>query len=391
LAEGKLANVKLTGYYEIDFLGAAPTANENQSNSFTPRTRQYWGQAAFHNGWTFTAGQTWSLWTSNKKGIETRQEWSPAGIEAQYVVGYDFARLFTVRVTKNINNKMWFAASLENPEMLNPSSLTTPAGIILGPANGATGAAGGTFAATNTLATDFMPDIVAKVAFEPGWGHYEIKGLMRVFRDKFYPGATGSTVLVGNAPSYSDKTIAGGVGVNAILPLVPKKADLILQGNFGEGIGRYSDSTNVDVTYAQDGALIPLKEAQVLAGLELHPTPKLDWYFYGGDEYVRRNWQVGTDGKQYGYGAPAADNSGCQFANAGSLSCKANFRNLQEGTTGFWYRFYKGPAGTVQWGLQYEWIHKDTWAGTNVGDPLATTTPKASENIVMTSFRYVLP
>ena len=29
-----------------------------------------------------------------------------------------------------------------------------------------------------------MPDVIAKVAFEPGWGHFEVKGLMRVFRDK---------------------------------------------------------------------------------------------------------------------------------------------------------------------------------------------------------------
>lgn len=390
LAEGKLGNVKLSGYYEVDFLGAAPTANQNQSNSFTPRQRQLWAQAAFNNGWTVTGGQTWSLWSSNKKGIETRQEWIPATIDGQYVVGYDFARLMTFRVTKNLNNKIWFAASLENPEMLNPSSFTTPAGVILGPASGATGAAGSTFAATNTLATNFAPDIIAKVAFEPGWGHYELKGLMRVFRDKFYAGATSSSTIPANAPAYNDKTVVGGVGASAILPLIPKKADLILQGSFGEGIGRYSDSTNVDVTYASDGALIPLKEAQFLAGLELHPTPKLDWYFYGGDEYVRRSWML-DGGKYYGYGVPVADNSGCQYAQAGSLKCQANFRNLQEGTTGFWYRFYKGPAGTIQWGAQYEWIHKNTWAGTNVGAPSAPSAPKASENIVMTSFRYVLP
>ena len=64
------------------------------------------GQAAFSNGWTITGGQTWSLWTSNKKGIETRQECIPATIEGQYVVGYDFARLATFRLTKNISNRL---------------------------------------------------------------------------------------------------------------------------------------------------------------------------------------------------------------------------------------------------------------------------------------------
>ena len=386
LAEGKLNNVKLSGYYEIDFLGAAPTANQNQSNSFTPRQRQLWGQAAFSNGWTITGGQTWSLWSSNKKGIETKQEWIPATIDGQYVVGYDFARLMTIRLTKNFNNKAWFAVSMENPEMLNPSSLTTPASLILGPANGGTGAVGSTFASTNTTATNYLPDFVAKVAFEPGWGHFEVKGLLRAFRDKI----PGNPLGAPPTATYEDKTYGGGIGVNGILPLVPKKADLILQAAYGEGIGRYSDSTNIDVTYAQDGALVPLKEAQALAGLELHPTPKLDWYFYGGDEYVGRDWYVGTDGKPYGYGSSKADNSACQQTYFGAdAKCQANFRNLQEITTGFWYRFYKGPAGTIQLGAQAEYIRKLTWAGTTTN--FATTTPKGDEAIVMTSFRYVLP
>ncbi len=400
LVEGKLSNVKLTGYYEMDFLGAAPTANENQSSSFTPRQRQLWAQAAFHNGWTFTGGQMWSLWASNKKGIENRQEWIPTTIDGQYVVGYNFARLAAFRVTKNFNNKVWFGASLENPEMLNPSSFTTPAGIY-GFGNGPTGAgavnappancAGANYSFGNVMAnctsTDFMPDILAKLAFEPGWGHFEVKGLMRVFRDKI----PGNPTVTPATATYEDKAYGGGIGVNGILPLVPKKADLILQAAYGEGIGRYSDSTNIDVTFAQDGAIVPLKEAQALAGLELHPTPKLDWYFYGGDEYVGRDWYVGGDGKPYGYGVSLADNSTCELTYTAKTACTGNFRNLQEATTGFWYRFYKGPAGTVQFGAQYAWVHKNTWAGTNVIDPFQPDAPKANESIVMTSFRYVLP
>ena len=70
-------------------------------------------------------------------------------------------------------------------------------------------------------------------------------------------------------------------------------------------------------------------------------------------------------------------------------TAKRTFRNLQEVTTGFWYRFYKGPAGTIQWGAQAEFIRKNTWAGTTTNN--ATTTPKGSEAVVLTSFRYVLP
>jgi hypothetical protein len=409
LAEGKLGSTKIGGYWEMDFLGAAPTANENQSSSFNPRQRQLYAQAALSNGWTFTGGQMWSLWSSNKKGIENRQEWIPATIDGQYVVGYDFARLAAFRVTKNFHNKLWIAAALENPEMLNSSSATPVAGLY-GFGNGPTGGGVGNTplancATTTTTgvitavgnvfssctSTDFMPDILAKVAFEPGWGHYEIKGLMRVFRDKI----PGNPYAATPTATYEDKALGGGIGVNAILPIVAKKADLILQANYGEGIGRYSDSTNIDVTLYQDGAIRPLKETQVLAGLELHPTPKLDWYFYGGDEYVGRAWYVGTDTKSYGYGATTVDNSTCQLTYlptaVAAAKCTGNFRNIQEGTTGFWYRFYKGPAGTVQFGAQFEWIHKNTWPGTNTTIPTAPAAPKANDSMIMTSFRYVLP
>jgi len=50
LAEGKIANAKLTGYVETDFLSSGITSNNNESNSYTMRQRQAWGQAALDNG-----------------------------------------------------------------------------------------------------------------------------------------------------------------------------------------------------------------------------------------------------------------------------------------------------------------------------------------------------
>ena len=81
LAEGKLSDIKLTGYYEADFLSAGVTSNNNQSNSYTLRQRQVWGQAAFDNGWSFTGGQMWSLVTETKKGVDNRSEALPMTID----------------------------------------------------------------------------------------------------------------------------------------------------------------------------------------------------------------------------------------------------------------------------------------------------------------------
>ena len=42
LVEGKLKNAAINGYYEADFLSAGTTSNNNQSNSYTFRQRQFW-------------------------------------------------------------------------------------------------------------------------------------------------------------------------------------------------------------------------------------------------------------------------------------------------------------------------------------------------------------
>ena len=110
LVQGKLANVNATGYYEMDFLSAGVTSNNNQSNSYTMRQRQLWGQAAFHNGWTFTGGQMWSLVTETRKGLDNRTEALPSTIDPQYTVGFSWARQYGFRATKNFHNKVWLGA-----------------------------------------------------------------------------------------------------------------------------------------------------------------------------------------------------------------------------------------------------------------------------------------
>src|ERR1700688_2775878 len=83
LAEGRLKSATLRGYWEADFLSAAVTSNNNQSNSYALRQRQAWGQAAFDNGWSLTGGQMWSLVTETKKGTDNRTEVLPMTIYPQ--------------------------------------------------------------------------------------------------------------------------------------------------------------------------------------------------------------------------------------------------------------------------------------------------------------------
>jgi len=97
LIEGKLANAKIGGYYEADFLSAGTTSNNRQSNSYTWRTRQAFAQVAWENGFSLTGGQMWTLATETRKVINNRQESSPLMIDPQYIVGYTWARQYAFR------------------------------------------------------------------------------------------------------------------------------------------------------------------------------------------------------------------------------------------------------------------------------------------------------
>lgn len=375
LAEGKINDWKASGYAEIDFEGAAPTANELESNSFNPRARQLWAQLQFNNGLSIAGGQTWSLLTTSRKGLDLRQEFIPATIDLQYVVGYNWARQAGIRVTKKFGDKTWAAFSVENPE--TSLNVTNPPANVFGfntSPNATTPASAFTLSNTpgaNGISTDVAPDLIAKVVFEPGWGHYEVKALGRFFRDRFN----------GN----NNYTGGGGGGIAAILP-VTKKLDVIGEALAGTGIGRYASGLGPDVTLRPDATIVPIRTLHTMAGVEFHPAPRWDWYVYGGDEYYSRTSYINAAGAGVGYGSPLNNNSGCELETpAANQPCQAQTRTLWQLQPGFWYRFYKGDAGTVAMGMSYSYTNRDTWRGLN------DQQPKGIENIVMTSFRYYFP
>jgi hypothetical protein len=376
LVAGRTGRTKMSGYYEFDFLGAAPTANEVESNSFNIRQRQLWAQVELDSGFSFVGGQTWSLITLNRAGIAPRAEWIPLTIDAQYAVGYNWARQWSARVTQKVgSDKVWLAGSVENPEttlsVVNPPpgvmgfntspNATSPSSqIVVSSTPGANG-----------VSTDVAPDVVGKIAFEPGRGHYEIKGLLRFFRDRIDGG--------------NNTTAGGGIGFGAIVP-VAKKLDLVVQGLVGSGIGRYASGQMADVTLDPDGAIKPIKSWHLLAGVEAHPTAKLDVYAYLGREHSDQNAFVNAAGKGVGYGSPLNDNSGCSVEiPAPSQACQAQARDLWQIQPGFWYRFHKGTEGTLQAGLSYSYTQKDIWPGAG------GLAPRGSDHIVMASFRYYIP
>jgi hypothetical protein len=404
-AEGKVGATKLTGYYEADFLSAGVTSNNNQTNSYTLRQRQAWAQAASSNGWTFTGGQMWTLATENKKGTDNLSEAKPMTIDPNYTVGFSFARQWGVRVAKNFDNHFWLAASLENPQTI--FAVNSAAGNNF--AFGGAGVGAGLYASTANYSFNATPDVIVKAALEPGFGHYEVFGILSRFRDRVYPcgEVSASTTQCGTPPAvsalgaYNSSKNGGGVGANGRISAFNKHVDFGLHALYGNGIGRYAASSLPDATVKPDGTLAPLRSYQGLGTLEFH-YPKLDVYFYGGEDYVGRRYQVDpVSGKVVGYGAPTFVDSGCYsetapssnsgYAFGGLGNCSGNTQRTIEGTFGFWIKAYNGPKGRMQFGPQYSYVSRDAWTGIGNATTGTFVAPHGIDNVFYTSFRYYLP
>jgi hypothetical protein len=460
LVETRIGTAKVSGYYEGDFLNAGVTSNNRQSNSYPFRQRQVWAQVAMDSGWQFTGGQMWTLATENRKGINNRQEALPMIIDPQYVVGFTWARQYGFRIVKDFGGKFALGLSVEGPQAtlggrgFSTFTSTSPVGVVTTSTNffiNAPGAAGGLFNAFDATGytVNKSPDVIVKAAADPGYGHYELLGIISTFRNRIFPCSVVGTTAKDNplpatqpppvtcpvdgstAPSalgaFDDTRVGGGLGVSGRWPLFNKKLDFGVKGVAGDGIGRYGSSQLADETFRPDGTAALIRTAHGLGILEFHPNPKLDIYLYGGSEYAFRaaytgyttitvaatpaittvtpNIPAGTKTTISttgigGFGSPFANNSGCSmerpptgtFTPSAGGTCAGDTRLITEGTIGFWHKFYNGPKGGLRWGIQYSYITRSGWSG-NGGLPAGTpgVSPKAVDNMVWTSFRYYIP
>jgi hypothetical protein len=440
--DGRYKNVDLSSYVSADFLSSGDTSTSTQTNSYTLRLRQFWGQAKWDNGFSFVGGQMWSLVTEDAKGISPDDDLGrtndvrPKVIDPGYNVGFSFARQYGIRVTKSFNQKVAVAVALENPQ----GTLTTHGNtnnFLLGE-SGATnsyndavtgcttssytvvGATSPTYyttcSPTGSYTFNPSPDIIAKVAFDPGFGHYEVFGLYDRFRDRVFPCANFALGTTGPCPNdpaktgpsalgaYNASKDGGGFGANARWTFARKHMDFGLHFFGGRGVGRYGAGQLSDLAIHADGTPNLIKNGQGLASLEWHGK-KLDLYSYVGSEYDGRTTDYDAATKAYvGYGSPFFNNSGCYTEtapsiaftsgfNPGSLSkCTSDTRALIEGTAGFWYRFYNGPRGKFQFGTQYSYVTRQTWSGIGpAGTGQPGVSPEGLDGMVYTSFRYYLP
>ncbi|MFZ1084517.1 MAG: hypothetical protein WAN35_06095, partial [Terracidiphilus sp.] len=430
LAEGKTNWGTLRGYYEADFLGTGITSNNNQSNSYVLRQRILYAEAKTNSNLTFVGGQLWSLATEQKKGITSAPSdvLTPLTIDPNYVTGFVWTRQYGFRVVKNFS-KAAFGFSVENPQLLYSAALagSTPYAIL-----GSAGANGGNYNAAisglsglstyvqsytglntedsagntvysyvrnyNTVSANSnianisfnqAPDIIAKAAFDPGWGHYEIFGIAGFAHETVYPGVTQNSVkyggivdnqgFAGAAPGavvvaksttagyYGNSIKVGGFGGSFRVPVIKDKLTFGAKGLYGPGVGRYGDTTLSDVTNDANGNLKPIHNASALFTLEATPTPRMVIYLnYGGDYAARADYATSA----LTLGDPTATfcETGTTVANA-ATNCSAKPTAAMFATGGSWgSHFTATPAiAAIGYGSRYASVSATCAAPANPG------------------------
>jgi hypothetical protein len=413
LVEGNIdPKQKLTGYFETDFLGVGVTSNYNQSNSWAPRLRQFFidysnGYSGFH----LLAGQAWSLITQNTGGIVARKENIPLTIDPNYVVGFEFTRNYQLRMVQEFG-PMWTAAvSVEAPAAQIFTGGVPNNGVVNGVMANWTNPGGSFLGSLNNFTTDAAPDIIEKLAFDPGWAHFEVFGVQRFFSDNIFTcsivtagGACAVPFSAANTGTTNNHTTTGaGIGGSFLWSVLPNTLDLSGMMIAGKGIGRYSAAQLPDVIVAGDGTLRPVKEIAGMGGAVLHPWTGLDIYAYGGIEKEDTSWYNGVVssgtppalGPAFpGLGNPNLTNFGCNITTSASFSggtsnCNGTNHWVTDITVGLWQNLYSGDIGRFTAGLQYEFIGRKLFAGLSappLGSPLVA--PSTNDNIFFTSLRW---
>jgi hypothetical protein len=397
LVEGHVDPVtSLSGYGEFDFLGAAQTANSNESNSFNPRVRHLYATIDRSDwGVHVLAGQTWSLATLSSQGMVPRKEQIPLTIDAQYVPGFTWTRTPELRIVKDIGPNFAVGVSAENSATTFSGS--NPSGSVISTSlNGCGGSANANpsgdqlLNACNTYSTNQVPDFIGKATFDSTIAdhklHLEAYGLLRDFYDRTdpTPGVPTTILSEGNHDVYG-----GGFGGGVVAELWPKIVDVQFSGLTGTGIGRYGTSGLPDVTYnSATGALQPVPETELLAGVIVHPTSWLDVYGYAGEEFQGKKYNPGS-ASGFGVGNPATIALGC-MNELSTAACSTQTKSVAQVTVGFWDTIYKGDFGMLRAGFQYSDTERTGFAGaaTTSAATFGTITPKGNEQVFMTSLRY---
>ncbi len=372
--DAMVKDMKVMGYWESDFLGQLGNPPNGglavTSNPYVFRMRLYWVDVMKGKN-EFLAGQSWSLMTPNRVGISPlpADVFYSQVVDVNYQLGLTWGRIPGFRYVYHANEKTAFALALENSEPYvgggnGGSGVTLPAAISTTATTGTIGSVlGGQINNGSSVisAAALMPDIIAKVAFDPTKKfHFEVDGVL-----------IANKIAFPVAPAFPTNTKVGGGGsVNLSFELAPGLR--ILTNNFySDGGGRYIFGQAPDFMIRANGTMSLIHSASTVTGLEFTAGKTLYYAYYGG-VYIGRNMALDANGTtKIGYG---------------SISSDGQNRAIQELSFGTNTTLAKNARwGALNLMFQYSYLQRNPWLVTG------TAPTNASLSMGFVNLRYTLP
>jgi hypothetical protein len=360
----KAKGANVIGYYEGDFVGGIGNQAFNTqvtSNSLLYRVRLFWVDVR-KNKWEVLAGQSWSMMVPNRKQVSPL----PADlfyaqvVDANYLNGLPWGRTPGARVLYHPSEKLTLAVGVENSTQYFGGS--GGAGVPLLPTALAP-LIGGELdqSAANGIATpNVRPDILAKIAWDPGnRAHLEVAGV-------------SSAVRLFNPITQQTFTKSGvGGSINGNIE-IHRNLRLFSNNFYGDGEGRYLFGVAPDFVVRANGSPSLIKAGSTASGFEYTRGNSL-WYAYYGGIYVGRNATLDSNGTSLvGYGFSGSPNS--------------HNRTTQESTAGLTQTIWRdGKIGAMQAMVQYAYLTRNPWS-VDPGMPKG-----AHEHVVYFNLRFTLP
>lgn len=282
-----------SGYFEMDFLGAAETSNAIESNSYSPRIRNLYVSLDWQDpGVHVLAGEAWTLMMLQGKGLDPRNIVTAPFIDADFIPGQLWERGAQVRFVKDLG-PFTAGISFENPQnyfaacpgaSTTNSVVTNAAGVVATTGFGALAngidvycqSPGGQFMGNlQNYSFNRIPDIVGKLAWDGNIGgdhpvHLEAMGYYSDLHDQVAFGGTANAttgIVTGYTGPHGTDTTGWGAGGGVVATLIPKWLDTEAQVFAGRGIGRFGTSLLPADTFNRDGTISAIPEVMFLGSL----------------------------------------------------------------------------------------------------------------------------
>lgn len=359
---------KVLGYWESDFLGQTGNPPNGgiavSSNPYVFRLRLYWVDLT-KGKFEFLAGQSWSLATPNRVGISPLpgDVFYSQDMDVNYQAGLVWARNPGFRVGFHPSDKVAFAVAFENSEpyigggnggsaVTLPTAFSAQAGAELN--NGS----------SVISAPALMPDIIAKLAFDPSSRvHFEVAGIG--VADKI-ANPTGFSYLT---PFATNTAFGGGLEANLNAEIF-KNFRLIVNTYWDDGAGRYIFGQAPDFMIRSNGTISLIHSMSTVSGFETNVKNTLFYAYYGGI-YIGQDVALDVTGSKIGYGALTSDGQN---------------RAIQEITFGTNTTLMKDPKwGAVNLIFQYSYLQRNPW------EAAAGAPTNAHLDMGFFDLRYTLP